>query len=115
MPQLFGHEYSKRQLLDRVGDMSQVAGVRKAELVEGSERGADLIEVFNASGLSFSILPGVRWMWPLPTTRVCRSAFAAIQAMWGRLFTNRRVMAGCAASTVDWCSPVACRLPATQK
>ncbi len=35
MPQLFGREYSKRQLLDRVGDMSQVAGVRKAELVEG--------------------------------------------------------------------------------
>ena len=58
MPQLFGREYSKRQLLDRVGDMSQVAGVRKAELVEGRERGADLIEVFNASGLSFSILPG---------------------------------------------------------
>jgi hypothetical protein len=38
--------------------MSQLAGVRKAELVEGNERGADLIEVFNASGLSFSILPG---------------------------------------------------------
>lgn len=58
MPNLFGRNYSKRQLLDHVGDMSQVANVRKAELVEGNERGADLIEVFNASGLSFSILPG---------------------------------------------------------
>ena len=58
MPQLFGRQYSKRQLLDRVGDMSQVAGVRKAELVEVNERGADLLEVFNASGLCFSILPG---------------------------------------------------------
>ncbi len=58
MPKLFGKNYSKRQLLDLVGDMSQVAGLRKAELVEGIERGADLIEVFNASGLSFSILPG---------------------------------------------------------
>lgn len=58
MPNLFGRNYSKRQLLDLVGDMSQVAGARKAELVEGNERGADLIEVFNASGLSFSILPG---------------------------------------------------------
>lgn len=58
MPRLFGRDYSKRQLLDRVGDMSQLAGARRAELVEGNERGADLIEVFNASGLCFSVLPG---------------------------------------------------------
>ena len=58
MPKLFGKNYSKRQLLDLVGDMSQVAGARRAELIEGNERGADLIEVFNASGLSFSVLPG---------------------------------------------------------
>ncbi len=38
--------------------MSQVALARRAELVEGNERGADLIEVFNASGLCFSLLPG---------------------------------------------------------
>jgi Domain of unknown function (DUF4432) len=58
MPNLFGRNYTKRQLLDLVGDMSQVAGARKAELVEGNERGSDLIEVFNASGLCFSVLPG---------------------------------------------------------
>ena len=55
---LFGRKYDRRTLLDRVGDMSQLAGARKAELVEGNERGADLIEVFNASGLCFSVLPG---------------------------------------------------------
>lgn len=38
--------------------MSQLAGARYAHLVEGNERGADLIEVFNASGLCFSVLPG---------------------------------------------------------
>ena len=58
MPSLFGRNYTKRELLDRVGDISQVAGVRFARLVEGNERGADLIEVSNASGLNFSILPG---------------------------------------------------------
>ena len=58
MPKLFGHTYSKKQLLERVGDMTQLAGARRAELVEGNERGADLIEVFNASGLCFSVLPG---------------------------------------------------------
>ena len=58
MPRLFGKNYTRRQLLDRVGDMSQLAGARRAELTEGTERGAGLIEVHNASGLSFSVLPG---------------------------------------------------------
>jgi len=38
--------------------MSQVAGIRRGELVEGTERGAGLMEVTNASGLQFSVLPG---------------------------------------------------------
>jgi hypothetical protein len=58
MPKVFGHKYTRKQLVERVGDMSQLAGARQAELVEGHERGAGLIEVFNASGLCFSILPG---------------------------------------------------------
>ena len=58
MPRVFKRNYTKQQLLDRVGDMSQLAGARRAELIEGNERGAGLIEVFNASGLCFSILPG---------------------------------------------------------
>ena len=58
MPKLFGRKYCKKQLLELVGDMTQLAGARRAELVEGNERGADLIEVFNASGLCFSVLPG---------------------------------------------------------
>jgi len=58
MPRLFGRNYTPQQVRELVGDMSQVAGARRAELVEGNERGADLIEVFNASGLCFSVLPG---------------------------------------------------------
>ncbi len=58
MAHLFGKTYSRRALLDLVGDMSQVAHARYGELREGSDRGADLIEVFNASGLCFSLLPG---------------------------------------------------------
>ena len=46
MPQLFGRNYSKKQLMEMVGDMTQVASARRAELVEGNERGAELIEVF---------------------------------------------------------------------
>lgn len=58
MARLFGNDYTRRELLDLVGDMSQVAHARYGELREGSDRGADLIEVFNASGLCFSLLPG---------------------------------------------------------
>ena len=58
MPRLFGRDYSRQQIQDLVGDMSQVAGVRRGELTDGNERGAGLIEVTNASGLSFSVLPG---------------------------------------------------------
>ena len=58
MPRLYGRNYTKQQVIDLVGDMSQVAGARRGELVEGNERGADLIEVFNGSGLCFSLLPG---------------------------------------------------------
>ena len=58
MAYLFGRDYTKAELLRLVGDMSQLAAVRRAELTEGNERGAGLIEVSNASGLSFSVLPG---------------------------------------------------------
>jgi len=58
MPQLFGRTYTRQQISDLTGDMSQVAALRRTEYVEGPERGAGLIEVFNASGLCFSLLPG---------------------------------------------------------
>ena len=58
MPSLFGHSYTRKQLQDLTGDMSQLAFARRSELVEGNERGAGLIDVFNASGLCFSLLPG---------------------------------------------------------
>ena len=49
MPKLFGRTYSKREVLDLVGDVSQVANARKAASTEGIERGSDLIEVFNVN------------------------------------------------------------------
>lgn len=58
MPHLFGKRYTRRQLQDRIGDMSQLLHVRRAELTEGAAQGAGLIDIFNASGLNFSILPG---------------------------------------------------------
>ena len=103
MPQLFGNQYTKQQLLELVGDMTQLASARRAELVEGNERGSDLIEVFNASGLCFSILPGRSLdVASLPTTKGCHSAFGAVPAMWGPPSTNPKAMAGCAAFLAGW-------------
>ena len=58
MPKLFGRNYDKRQLLDRVCDISQLIYARRGTSSEGFARGADQIEVGNASGLNFTVLPG---------------------------------------------------------
>ena len=44
MPRLFGRTYTRTQLQDLTGDMSQLAYARRSEFVEGNERGAGLID-----------------------------------------------------------------------
>lgn len=58
MPNLFGKKWGRAALQNRIGDISQLIGARRAELVEGNERGAGLIEVWNSSGLRLTLLPG---------------------------------------------------------
>lgn len=56
MPDLFGKHYSKEDLLKRVGDISQIAGVRLVELADGFERGVRAAEFRTGSGLDFTVL-----------------------------------------------------------
>lgn len=56
MPQLWGREWSREELEQRVGDLSQIAGVRLVELADGKERGSRAAEVKTGSGLSFTVL-----------------------------------------------------------
>ena len=56
MAHLFGTHYSKTDLLMRLGDLSQVAGIRPIELVNGSERGVRAFHFTTGSGLSFTVL-----------------------------------------------------------
>ena len=59
MPKLFGRNYTKRQLLDRVGDVSQLIHARRGRTDEGFAQGADLIvESLSVRG-------------PPPTRRAC--------------------------------------------
>jgi len=56
MVKLFGREYSKEGLLARVGDISQIAGVRQVVLNDGVERGVRAAEFKTGSGLDFTVL-----------------------------------------------------------
>jgi hypothetical protein len=56
MSRLYGKQYSKNELLKRVGDMSQIAGIRPVELTSGPERGVRGFECTTGSGLSFTVL-----------------------------------------------------------
>ena len=55
---LFGRGYSKKELLTRIGDISQVGGVKKVILADGNESGVEAIEFKTGTGLNFTVLPG---------------------------------------------------------
>lgn len=56
MPRLFGKVYSKDELLTRVGDISQIGGVRLCTLGDGMERGVRAADFRTGSGLDFTVL-----------------------------------------------------------
>ena len=56
MARLFGKEYSREELLKRVGGMSQLGSVKAVELVDGNERGVRAAEVKTGAGLNFTVL-----------------------------------------------------------
>jgi hypothetical protein len=57
MVELYGQRFKKRELLKRVGDMSQIAGARLSELQSGKAKGVTAVDVRTGSGFSFTVLP----------------------------------------------------------
>jgi hypothetical protein len=55
MAVLFGQRYTRQQILDHVGDLQQVAGIRLMELCEGLEKAVRIAEIRTGSGLRFQI------------------------------------------------------------
>lgn len=55
MVELYGEVLTREQLLERVGDVAQVGGVRLGELAEGAERGVRVADVYTGSGLTFTV------------------------------------------------------------
>lgn len=56
MPRLWGKDYSRNELLQRVGRLEQVAGVRLVERGDGTERGVRVLEFRTGTGFSFDVL-----------------------------------------------------------
>ncbi len=57
MPHLFGRFFGKRELLEHVGRIEQVGGIRRFTLDEGNEKGVEHIQVRTGSGLSYYVSP----------------------------------------------------------
>jgi hypothetical protein len=56
MLKYFGCEYSFKQLRDYVGDMTQLAGVKRYTHTSGRSKGVEAIDVRTGTGLSYTIL-----------------------------------------------------------
>ncbi|WP_081648231.1 aldose 1-epimerase family protein [Chthonomonas calidirosea] len=56
MVALYGQSFTKEQLLTYVGDLSQIARVLPYRLQEGKEDGVYALDVFNGSGLRYTVL-----------------------------------------------------------
>jgi len=58
MAQLYGKQMIKAEILRRVGDITQVAGVRRFVLREGREEGVEAAELYTGTGFRFTVLIG---------------------------------------------------------
>ncbi|MER3487081.1 MAG: DUF4432 domain-containing protein, partial [Chloroflexota bacterium] len=56
MPTLWGEEFSRRELMRRIGELEQVAGVRLVTLSDGTERGVRVLEFRTGTGFAFDVL-----------------------------------------------------------
>ncbi|HLV80755.1 MAG TPA: aldose 1-epimerase family protein [Chthonomonadaceae bacterium] len=56
MAQLYGKSYSRKDLLARVGNISQIARIKPYRLVEGQEDGVFALDVTTGGGLGFTLL-----------------------------------------------------------
>ena len=56
MARLFDRNWTRKQLLERIGDPSQIATVRPHTLSEGRSKGVAAVELSTGSGFRFTVL-----------------------------------------------------------
>lgn len=57
MPELYGRQYTRDELMRRVGRLDQVAGIEPCVLVDGMAAGTRALRVSTGGGLEFTVLP----------------------------------------------------------
>jgi hypothetical protein len=104
MAQLFGKEFTRAELLERVGDIGQLAGVRMMKLEDGREAGVRLIEARTGTGFRFNVLPsrgmdisyaeykGMPLCWRSSTGDVSPAFYEPEGDEWHRLFYGGMVI-----------------------
>lgn len=55
MATVFGKQYTKRELLAKVGDISQLCGIKISQLTEGTAAGTQIARAWTGAGLEFEI------------------------------------------------------------
>ncbi|UCH26274.1 MAG: aldose 1-epimerase family protein [Trueperaceae bacterium] len=98
MAEIFGRNWTRRELLARVGHMDQLAGIRASTAGDGTARGGRLFDVTTGSGLSFRVLAdralditscsyrGTPLAWNSPSGEVHPSYYEAAGMGWLRSF-----------------------------
>jgi hypothetical protein len=57
MARLYGKQVGRKELLRKIGNISQVCGVRRVELRDGMEEGVEAVEFRTGTGFSFTTVP----------------------------------------------------------
>jgi hypothetical protein len=113
MVELFGRRWSRADLLEHVGDISQLGGARLVTFADGPESGVLAAELRTGTGLAFTVLPG-RGMdigfaeyrgtplcWRSSTGEVAAAHYEPTGDGWLRGFGGG-LMATCGLSTAGW-------------
>ena len=58
MPFLWGRNYTRAELMERIGDISQVGGVRSYRIDGGPGDGLAIVQLDTGAGLRFTVVPG---------------------------------------------------------
>lgn len=100
MAKLFGREYTRAELGQLTGRMSQLAGVREYRIQGGAADGVRAIDVYTGSGFRFTVLPGrgmdishasykgIPLAWISPAGEVSAHAYEPLGHGWARTFTG---------------------------
>src|SRR2546428_14170254 len=113
MAHLCGREWTKDELLQRVGDVSQLGGARPIQYTEGPEAGVQAAELRTGSGFNVHVLPGrgmdiglaeyngASLCWRSSTGEINASHYDRLGEGWLRGFYGG-LMVTCGLTTAGW-------------